>query len=419
MGLRIVSVVLAVVIWFILSISLFPTIHTTVYEVPVKIDITGTFAAENGLSVVNFDKSATVDVSLSGMRYEVGNYSADDLVATVEVRDVYKDGTYNLGISVKSAHGDDLNIQKITPSTLKVRFDYIKTMEFPMEVEYTGVSAAQGYTLGTPIVEPQNITVKGPESEISRISRAVVKVDENRLDLTEPFSTDNTEIVFYTKNGKAIDSKNLEYTQDVYNVTFPVYMSKTVPFTLDVRNTPENFDGDSLDITFEPETITIHSNKDISALESINVGALNLNEIELDKEYEVEISLEKDMINASGTETVTVKFDGENYSSRTFTLLSDNIRILNKPTDKNVEVRTNMIPGVVITGPKDIVTTIRTADLIAEYDMQSASVENGNIEVSVKIYSEKNNTVWYSGEPKSVVLAVSDNKPTVDTDSQL
>lgn len=414
MMLRIVSVVLAVIIWIILSITMFPTIYTTVYDVPVKLDINGTFAAENGLSVVNFDEDTTVDVTLNGMRYEIGNYGTEDLVASVEVKDVYSDGTYNLAISVKSAHGDDINIAKVSPSTCKVKFDYNKSVELPLEVEYSGVSAGEGYTLKTPKVEPETISITGPENEISKISRAVVKVNEDRLKVTETFSTEDTEIVLYTDSGSVVDNKNLEFSEDLFKVTFPVYMSKTVPFTLNVKQTGDNFNTDTLKYTFDPETITIHSSKDISSLESLNVGSLNLNEIKLDGEYEFDVVLENDMINASGVDKVKVSFDTSGFVSKSFTLDSTNIRVLNKPTDKIVSIGTAKISEVTLIGPADVISKLTVKDIVAEYDMENNNIENGNIEVEANIYAKGYGTVWYSGEIKNIILNVSDRSAAVN-----
>lgn len=414
MMLRIVSVVLAVIIWIILSITMFPTIYTTVYDVPVKLDLNGTFAAENGLSAVNFDEDTTVDVTLSGMRYEIGNYGADDLVASVEVKDVYSDGTYNLAISVKSAHGDDFNIVQVSPATCKVKFDYNKSVEFPLDVEYSGISADEGYTLKTPKVEPETITITGPENEISRISRAVVKVNEDKLKLTETFSTEDTEIVLYSNSGRVIDNKNLEFSQDMFKVTFPVYMSKTVPFTLNVKQSGDKFDVSTLKYSFDPETITIHSSKDISSVESVNVGSLNLNEIVLDGEYEFDVVLENDLINASGVDKVKVTFDTSGFVSKSFTLDATNIKILNKPKDKIVSIGTAKISEVTFVGPPEIISKLTVKDIVAEYDMQHNNVENGNIEVEANVYANGYNTVWYSGDVKNIILNVSDHATNVN-----
>ena len=63
----------------------------------------GTQAKEKGLSALNY-KDISVDVEIKGMNYEIGSYTAADLVATVNLDDVTKEGTYDLDIDVKSSH---------------------------------------------------------------------------------------------------------------------------------------------------------------------------------------------------------------------------------------------------------------------------------------------------------------------------
>ncbi|MBE6836981.1 MAG: hypothetical protein E7509_03150 [Ruminococcus sp.] len=408
MILKINSVVLAVIIWIILSITMFPTIYTTVYDVPVKIDISGTFAEENGLSVVNFDEDTTVDVKLSGMRYEIGNYSADDLVASVEVKDVFSDGTYELAISVKSAHGDDFNIDKITPSTCKVKFDYNKSREFPLEVEYTGISADEGYVLKTPVCEPETIVITGSENKISRIDRAVVKVNDTKQKIKDSFSTDETELVLYTSEGDVIDPKDLEFSSENFKVTFPVYMSKTVPFSINVKQQGSKFDISKLKFEFSPETVTIQSSKDISQVDKIEVGTVNLNDISLDSQFEYDVLLENDMINASGIDKVSVKLDSTGLSSKKFIIDASNIRILNKPAYKTVTINTERITDVTMIGPRDVISKLTNSDIVAEYSFSSQSIDNGNVEVQVNIYAKGKDNVWYSGGVKYIIFNISD-----------
>lgn len=408
MALRIGSVVLAVVIWIILSITMFPTISTSVYEVPVKIDLTGTFAEENGLSVVKFDEDMTVDVKLSGMRYEIGNYSAKDLVASVNVKEVYSDGTYNLAINVKSAHGDDLNVVSVSPATCNVKFDYKKTQEFPLEVEYSGISADEGYTLRTPTINEETVTITGPENEIEKIAKVAVKVKGGRLKLTETYTTENTELVLYSENGTVLKDDNLEFSHEQFKVTFQVYNSKTVPLTLNIKQTGDNFDISSLKYTIEPENITIYSSKAISDVQEVNVGTIDLNDIDFSEDFEFELSLDNDLINASGVDKVKVTFDKTGYASKNFSLSKENIILLNKPSGKTVSVETSRISDVTVFGPKSVVSKLKSEDIIAEYDMQGLKLENGNIEIPVNIYAKGYDTVWYAGDEKYIVVSVSE-----------
>ena len=406
--LRIFSVVLAVIIWIILSITLFPTIYTTVYDVPVKLEIEGTDADANGLSALNYEE-VSVDVRLSGMRYEIGNYNADDLVATLNLEGVTRSGTYELPITVKSAHDDNCEIIKISPAKVKVSFDNIKSLEIPLSVDYSGISADEGYTLKTPVVEPETIKVSGPEGEIQKIDKAVVKVRGNSQKLTESYATSDTELVLYTKDGAVINQTNLTFSENAFTVTFPVYMAQTVPFTLTIQQCPSNFDQSILKYSFNPETITILSNGDIANLSSKNAGYLYLNQIDLDTEFTFDVELDNGQINDSGIDQVTVKFDKTGFASKTFTLNASHIKVINKIVGKTVEVKTEKIPKVVIYGPESVIKKLTADDLIAEYDMEGSQLDNGSYEANVRIYAPSIDTVWCYGS-YDIIVTISDEK---------
>ena len=102
-GLKILAVVIAVISWFVLSITQYPTISKTITNVPVTFSMAGTKAEEKGLSALNY-KDITVDVEIKGMNYEIGGYTSADLIANVNLDNVTKEGKYDLDIDVKSTH---------------------------------------------------------------------------------------------------------------------------------------------------------------------------------------------------------------------------------------------------------------------------------------------------------------------------
>jgi len=52
-ALRIYAVILAIIIWFVMSVTLYPTVYKTIRNVPVTIDTTGTNAADYMLKPIN------------------------------------------------------------------------------------------------------------------------------------------------------------------------------------------------------------------------------------------------------------------------------------------------------------------------------------------------------------------------------
>ena len=84
----ITSVAIAIVLWFVISIAIYPTTPRTLHHVPLKVEIAGTSAEENGLSVIDYDIK-DVTVQICGMDLELEAMSAGELnirgkIASVE-----------------------------------------------------------------------------------------------------------------------------------------------------------------------------------------------------------------------------------------------------------------------------------------------------------------------------------------------
>ena len=144
-GMRILSLILAVVVWFILSITQFPDTSKTITKIPVDFTMSGTAAEAKGLQALNY-KDCTVDVEIQGMNYEIGAYDQNDLSATVNLDQVTKAGTYQLDINVKSTHpADNVKVMSVTPETVEVKFEQIQTMKVKVSDSSPNVAAEEGY----------------------------------------------------------------------------------------------------------------------------------------------------------------------------------------------------------------------------------------------------------------------------------
>ena len=79
----ILSLLLAILIWLVVAMTLYPSIPKTIENIPLSVDIAGSPAADSGLSVISCDVD-TVDVQLVGSRTQIGNLNAENLTAYVD-----------------------------------------------------------------------------------------------------------------------------------------------------------------------------------------------------------------------------------------------------------------------------------------------------------------------------------------------
>lgn len=406
-GLRILSIIIAVIIWFALSITQYPTINKTITNVPVVFSLDGTQAKEKGLSALNY-KDISVDVEIKGMNYEIGNYTAADLVATVNLDDVTKEGTYDLDIDVKSSHSTDkVTVVSVNPDTVSVEFDRLTTKTIPLTAEAPIISAEEGYILKETTTSPSEITVEGPKNDLDNISKAVAQISKSKK-ISEDTTINTQDIVFYDDDDNVVDPSKIEVkdTKSV-DVNFVIYKKKTAKLKVDISNCTDNFDVSSLPLKLSEEEISVVSpNLDDSDTETLTIGSIKLSEINLAKVFSFKIPLNSGEINMNGDENVRVSFDSEGYTSKEFTITSDHIIATGKPSGKSTEIETKKLTNVKVYGPEDVINNLKDSDLYAEVNL-SDIIDSGSYAREAIIYSPTYNNVWGFGK-NEIQIVVSD-----------
>ena len=130
MAIVIYAVIISVILWFVISITIYPTTPKTFNNVPLDIDITGTSAESNGLSVID-SSTEKVNVTIMGNRSRIGNLKAEDLVAKAVVENVNEAGEKNLKINVFCKDSNvNFEITDIKPSTVNFIFLRIIRIEY-------------------------------------------------------------------------------------------------------------------------------------------------------------------------------------------------------------------------------------------------------------------------------------------------
>ena len=394
MFLRIFSVAVAVIIWIALSLTLYPSIYKTVSNIPLSVDLTGTRAEREGLSVVNYNVNR-VSATINGMRYEIGNYSSDDLYATVDASKVSQSGEYELDVRIQSKNDDEFSVENITPNKVTVNLDYIDSVEKELTVEAPGVSASEGYTLTEASVYPEKVEIKGPKDKIDLITDAKV-IFGGKLSLSESYSTTSSEVVLY-QNDKVIDQSDITLGTDEFSIDFSVYMRKTLPFSVGIQGAPDNFDESVIEYSLSDESIDILSPNDIEDVSSNHLGYLQLRDIRPGAKFDMDVKTESGQINASGLSTVTVKIKKNNLRKKVISLNESQIKIINRSDNNKITNRTNRITDITIYGPSNAISSVKASDFIAVLDLNEEHLSEGSYTKTVMIYAPDNGKVWAYG----------------------
>ena len=400
--LRVLAIVIAIVVWVLLSITQYPTTTLKVSNIPVIFSLDGTIAQEKELRAVGY-QDITTTVEIKGMKYEIGGYTEKDLIASVNLDDVTKEGTYSLEIIAKSAHSSDqCEILSCYPETVEVTFEHYGDQTFDVEAEAPYVTAENNLILKKTSVSPSQITVSGSDENLKKIKRVTAKVNETKT-LSEDTTISTSDLVFYDENNNKLSSEN--YTMDNHNfdVTFSLYKEKSVTLNVDFKDCPPNFNITSLPYKLSTEKIDVIS-PDIngSSVSTKTIGTISLSEVDLSETFGFEIPFEKNEENLSNISKVNVTFDDSGYTKKSFTISLDDFVVVNKPSGKEVKLNSPSKITAVIIGPQSVLSNLETTDLTAEIDLEDIT-KTGSITKKITVYSKKYNNIWCYGTYESQI----------------
>lgn len=399
--LLIIAFICAIASWFIIAMTKYPAESKTISNIPVKIDINGTSAAENDLTVISPSTEQYVRVNIDCSRTDFNRITADTIEAYVELDGITTSGTRPLTVKVKSTNGAELSSYEVTPSIIKVELDKTETRTFALSAKIPNIKPAEGRTFGDEIVcDPAEITIKGPKKKLDLIAECYAISDkEESLDHSYTLTSDRFEL--WTEDGKEIDQKNITFEPTVASLSIDVLRYKTVKIVPKIISVPDGFDTSCISYTVTPDTIPIaYHNNDTELNDDLELIKIPLSDLDIgySKDFDISNQLSsKGVTNLTGINTVNVTLNDEGLISREMLLGSNNIHLLDAPSDGyDYSIITEQL-SIKVIGPADIVNELTAADLDAEVSLLNADSTIKMMDQFVydaKISCPSHNNVW-------------------------
>ena len=275
-GLKVLSIVVAIVLWFIVINITDPSDKQPYKNIPVRI-LNQEVITEEGktleiLNDTNVIANVTVKAPRSVIR-ELGS-SSDAIIATADMNNLSYDET-RVPIQLSASKFND-KIESIKGSidTLEVSIEMRKTIQLPIRAVTSG-DIESGYVVGD-ITQSQNqVRVSGPQSKISKISSAYVDVQVTGF--KENIST-SADIELYDADGNELDTASLDMNITSIKVDVEILATKKVPLKFESSGTPaEGYDVTGI-IDAEYDSIAIAGLQNvIDRYDSITIPASALN----------------------------------------------------------------------------------------------------------------------------------------------
>ena len=332
----------------------------------------------------------------------------EDFQVTASSRDVQTAGTFSLAIRGALRNPDEeISIESISPTDISVTFDTIVSKEFPLEVDIENIRIADGYMMGTTVYSiPEQLTITGPERDVSQIARCVITpMEEIRGTLTDTLKTQG-KLVLYDKDNNILDLKSLTYSAQEYSITVPVYKIITVPLRFTYTNLPAGFPVDELQYTMSADEITVAVPAGVEAnIESFSLGNIDFRNMDTGYTVVMDVGLPAGYLNLDQLDQVTIKFETDDYAVRTFTVNIDANNVINAPADYDIQIVSTKVMNVRVVGEPEIVENLTSADLTAVIDLANENIVEGQSTVPVRIEISESGVVWAVGSKSAVIRA--------------
>ncbi|MDD4414160.1 MAG: hypothetical protein PHR14_06355 [Oscillospiraceae bacterium] len=358
----------------------------TIISTTANLSLDGTYAGNTGLRIFT-GANPKVNVKVTGSWFVINKLGEQDIKVEGDYNDIKGVGEWPIRLTAsKNGTETDYNITPdISPRTTSIFCDYSWSTIVPMETDVTGIKVDEktGLSLGRPVihapgVENNTISIEGPKSIVSQISKVTAKVDKPGV-ITEVTSF-TASLTAYDIDGNEVDTDLCVYVglvdrDNKVNVAVPVNIKKTIRFNYTLDNTPDGLKGMKNFITMSPSSIDIlgaPEQVDAFVQEITTIAKFDYNQLSLnDKKKVIPLNIPEGINVIDGTTEVTVSLNMSSFSSKSLdlTLTSGNTLVVNRPSDRSWSMSAQKIK-VVLNGRKASLDKIKASDLSAVIDMK-------------------------------------------------
>lgn len=269
---RILSILLAIMLWLYVITEQNPVIYKDL-SIPVKL-INIEALSKNSLMLLD-KEPYYASLKLRGNKNTLDRLNKNTVTAACDIKEVKSKGSIELPIEI-SGIPVGVDISWVSSSTIKLNVDNIISKTMLISVKVTG-NPLQGMAAMIPIINPEEVTIKGAESLVNTIASAEVQVD---------ISSSNDEVkqklpvrLFDSKGNEVED---LDFSPKQVDIIIPIENTKRVMIEADYAIKAAT--GYILtDISINPKEIYIAGKKDI--LDSISKVKTERIEIEEAKTF--------------------------------------------------------------------------------------------------------------------------------------
>jgi len=367
-GLKIISIIVAALLWLTIMNIDDPTITTTFYSIPVQI-INEEVVTSRGYEY-SIESGEKIDVRVKGKRSIVDNLTEADFAAQADFNSFNSMYMATITVECVSEYADQLEVSTRT-ETMAVKLEDQDTQPFSVRIVQQG-TVKEGYYVFDSTVSSSLVQVTGSLTQIAAVKEVIAEV--NIEDKMETF-TEEVSLVAYDSEGNAIDPKKITFSHDSLEVTIGICPTKEVGISVVTEGEPaEGYYVDKVE--FAPDTVLI-------AAEQSKLNLIRMIEIPCDisdaaGDLEFQINLEdylaekyEDTLTLVDEDiTVGVIVSVKEMANKQINLSSTDVEVRNLADNLTYTIYSMWSSTVTVSGREEDIRGIVASDLDFYVDMK-------------------------------------------------
>lgn len=249
-GLKLMSLVMAFLLWIVIINSQDPLDTVKFEDVPVTILNEESLRAKDKIpEIVEGD---TITVTVEARRSICSVLTREDIIATADFEKVSVTEAVPIELSVKGYTDREVEIVRGLNQVMKLRLEDMATQDFRVKITTTG-TPAEGYVVGDMVSSPNMITVSGSKTQVSKIKEIVLMIDVDGI--SSELLTTATPVV-YDMNGDIVNASKISLSMETASVKIPLLQTRSVKLIVSTQGkTEEGYEV--ADVSYQPQNILI------------------------------------------------------------------------------------------------------------------------------------------------------------------
>lgn len=393
----VLSILIAVLLWFYVVNVENPNGQTTISGVPVQVSGAETLG-DKGLMVTDLSRD-TVNIKAVGKRKTFLKLYNLDMTLNVDVSAIEAPGEYRLvgRVAPESSRTDSsVTLSEREGFAITVSVKKKASREIPVIGEFHG-TLASGFALEPMQLNPGTMEVSGPEELMGQVSHAVVVLSGEGVKET---ITQDASFVVLDQRGTVIQDENLICATKTVKVTLPVVKLYEIPLAATLKD-GGGANGLNASITISPATVKLSGPEEILAgLKEIQLGEIDLAEVFTNKNKTFPIPIPKGTQNHSEELEATVSV-GVDVPMKSIS--ATRINLVNAPKGYQVSLVTDSVQ-VWVRGAQTQLDQLTNENLRIVVDLANVVRKKGQQRVEANVYLEGIEGVGVVGTDYSIAI---------------